>query len=563
MKKIICLLTVLFLSLSVYAENYLINGGQESRIKYQLIQTIEPASGLKVLKMSLVVPKSFSSPTYNQRVEDVIIDINPEPDERSKSEDKRGNTIIELRWKKPNTVITIKMNLAVTNYTKLQAIQSQAQFPLTIKDGEIKEFLVSTELVQSDNRQIKEKAENVTSKAKTEFDAVQQILTWIIDNMRYVTPPEKYDAFYSFNSGKGNCQNYSHLAAALMRAVNIPVRIVNGITLKRPFTVNMESGDFTFKMGQGRHSWIEVYFSDLGWVPFDPQQTELFVSNRFIRIEVGIDNKETVNDGLIRWIQPKGIKGRPTFQESIEADFITDNIKLACKRQDYGPQKMLLCPEVKATFQEVSVPKPPPPQKIPERDLQQLKFIKKFIFGNLDFPRNINFAFNTTDPQKKSGDEYMMKKSFMVETAEYVTTKLTQYAQIFVLQKPVSIESAGLALHKFGGSGQLWLELRDDNSGKPGKVIATSDFINLQGIPSKPGYDWIEFDFSQEKLKLQPGEYWISLGFTGSPIVNWFYTYGKPVGPVNGTRYKSVYSDDWSGALAYEFNYKIEGLTAK
>ena len=243
MKKIICLIIVLILSLSVYAENYLINGGQSSKINYQLLQTLEPAPGIKVLKMSLVVPGSFSSPTYNQQIDNINLDINPQADKRKKTEDKRGNTIIELQWKKPNSIINITMNLTVTNHTRLETIESRASFPLQVKNKDLEDYLVSTEMVQCDNRQIKEKAEYITRETKTEFDAVQQILTWIIDNMRYVTPPVKYDALYSFNSGKGNCQNYSHLAAALMRAVDIPVRIVNGITLKKPFTARMGGGD--------------------------------------------------------------------------------------------------------------------------------------------------------------------------------------------------------------------------------------------------------------------------------------------------------------------------------
>jgi hypothetical protein len=60
-----------------------------------------------------------------------------------------------------------------------------------------------------------------------------------------------------------------------------------------------------------------------------------------------------------------------------------------------------------------------------------------------------------------------------------------------------------------------------------------------------------------------PGNYWIALGFSGSPIVNWFYTYGKPVGPAHGTRYKNIFTEDWSGALNYEFNYRLTGLTTK
>jgi hypothetical protein len=73
----------------------------------------------------------------------------------------------------------------------------------------------------------------------------------------------------------------------------------------------------------------------------------------------------------------------------------------------------------------------------------------------------------------------------------------------------------------------------------------------------------VDFDFSKINATLSPGKYWIGLGFTGSPIVNWFYTYGKPVGPVDGTRYKGVYDTLWSGALAYEFNYRVAGWTTK
>jgi hypothetical protein len=140
---------------------------------------------------------------------------------------------------------------------------------------------------------------------------------------------------------------------------------------------------------------------------------------------------------------------------------------------------------------------------------------------------------------------------------------LLQYAQVFVLEKPARLQKLGLALHKFGGDGQLWIDLYRDDKGKPGEIISTSDLLDLSQLSIRPGYRWVDFDFRRNNLILVPGAYWIGLGYTGSPILNWFYTYGKPVGPGEGTRYKSVYETQWSGALSYEFNYRVIGLTVK
>jgi hypothetical protein len=554
---------IFLLAIVCRAENYLIRGGQESQIRYRLAQRVEPAGETRQLTLCYVVPEPFQSPTYTQKIEGFRLDFTPAPSQRKDSRDKRGNSIVTAVWNDPASSVDAVMEFTALNRTVLGGLDSQAPFPVTGVPADARDYVRASEQVQSGDPGIRARAGELTRDVKTEFDAVQRILTWVVDHMRYVTPPEQFDALSSFGSGKGNCQNYSHLAAALMRAAGIPVRIVNGVTLKQPYTVKTPEGDFTFKLGQGRHSWIEVYFTDLGWVPFDPQQTELFVSNRFIRVETGIDNLETVNDGMVRWKQAKGAAGNPKFQETIEADFPSDRVDLDMKKQAYGPQAMLVCPEIRTAFKPVFTPAVQPPKTVPKEQLDRLEYKKAFVFGNLDFPRGVDFLTATGNVRKSAEDEFAMQKSFLVETAEYVTTKMVQYAQVFILKKPLSLSKIGLALHSFGGGGQLWVDLISDREGKPGAVIATSDFISTNAVRPGAGYDWTDFDLSGSGVVLSPGKYWIALGFTGSPIVNWFYTYGKPVGPVDGTRYKGVYDEAWSGALAYEFNYRVAGWTTE
>jgi len=416
--------------------------------------------------------------------------------------------------------------------------------------------------VQADNPEISKLARQLTNDVKTQFDAVQRVISWVVDHVRYVSPPARYDAVYALESGKGNCQNFSHLSAALLRSVGVPVRIVNGVTLNQPFDIAWEKGTLTFKMGQGRHSWIEVWFPDKNWVPYDPQNMQLFISSRFVRIEVGIDNNETKNDGLVRWAQAAQAAIQPKLQETIDADFVTDSVKFQGARQNYGPKNLLLSPNVKAEFKKIAIAPLPPPVLVTEDQLKKMRFTIPFVYGNLDFPEDVDFAF----PRKAKAagaNSYEMSRSFLVETAEYVTTKATQYAQVVVLKRPVKLEHVALALHKFGGEGWLWIDIFQDDKGKPGAPLSTSEMVNLDRLSLKPGYRWTNFDFKKESLVLMPGSYWIALGFSGSPIVNWFYTYGKPIGPVYGTRYKGVFQDDWSGALSYEFNYRITGLAAQ
>jgi transglutaminase-like putative cysteine protease len=561
----ILLISIFFILPSVvHSENYLLDGKQESEIAYRMVQQVTSSPDVTKLWLNYVVPVSYDSPTYSQTINDINLVFSPEPISQQEVIDKRGNRLIEAVWELPVPPITVTISFSAENKVKLEKLTSNAPFPVRGYSEEIGQYLESTEQVKSSSEQIREKALELTAGATTEYDAVQRIFSWVVDHMQYVLTPQHYDADYSFLSGKGNCQNYSHLAAALMRASGIPVRIVNGITLDRPYDIELEDFYHIRKMGQGRHSWIEVFFPDLGWVPFDPQATEFFVSNRFIRVETGIDNRET-KDGRIRWTYTPGKETDTEFRENIEADFIEDTVQIKGTRADYGPRSYLYSPRIEASFTRVPIPPPlMPPRAVPPPELlKEMTYSAPFIFGNLEFPEGVDFAFTRVTVRDTSEGIVEMRKNFLVETAEYVTTRGKQYAQTFILEKPLHLDKIGLALRRFNSDGQLWLELHSDSSSTPGDYMATSEIINLDQIDQETGYYWVDFDFTGGKTILSPGRYWVLLGYTGSPIINWFFTYGKPVGPQDGTRYKTVLDETWSRSLNFEFNYRIAGLTAE
>ncbi|MBI5844969.1 MAG: transglutaminase domain-containing protein [Deltaproteobacteria bacterium] len=565
MKKSLAVLFFWLAALApVHAENYLLNGGQESVIEYQLIQQVVPKAATKRLVVSFVTPNTFESPTYVQRITDMSLEFSPKPTRREKSTDERGNVVEEAFFDSPAGPIQTTLTLTAKNSVKLSPLRSTAPFPLANTPPSMKPYLSSTAQVDVKHQGIAAKARELTRSSTTQFDATQKILTWVVDHMSYVLTPQSYEATYSFGSGKGNCQNYSHLAAALMRAVGIPARIVNGVTLSEPYDIDMGRSVLTLKMAQGRHSWIEVWFPDLGWMPFDPQNTQLYVSNRFIRIEVGVDNEETSHDGLIRWSTMAGADGRPEFRELIQPAFSSDKVAISGQKAAYGPQALLLGPKMDAVFAKVEPPPQPLPPVIPPPEVvKKMVFDTPFEFGNVEFPENMDFLA-TKGPTEKTGDnDFSMRRNFVVETAEYVTTLGRQYSQAFVVEKPMKLTQLGLALHKFGGEGQLWVEVFKDTGGMPGEVVATSEVQDLGEMPEKLGYFWVDFSFGKDGPVLSPGTYWLGMGFAGSPIINWFYRYGRPVGPRDGTRYKTIYDTTWSRSMAYEFNYRVRGLVSR
>jgi protein-glutamine gamma-glutamyltransferase len=104
----------------------------------------------------------------------------------------------------------------------------------------------------------------------TTFDAVDRIQDYLSQTYAYSENPPPSDfplASFLFEDRIGYCQQFSGAMALMLRMVGIPTRVVSGFA---PGSPDLDQ-DRVFQVEDfDAHSWVEVYFNDIGWVTFDP-----------------------------------------------------------------------------------------------------------------------------------------------------------------------------------------------------------------------------------------------------------------------------------------------------
>lgn len=560
------LLIILSLSTPLYAKTLILKGELQSRI--QASQTIRFDVSRKVdsLTFRFALPTEFSNKAVTQKA-DVRVSFDPEPSSVEEESDSFGNKFMRARWSPLTRSATIKISYTASITSRLTPMESQAQFPLRDIPKTEAIFLKSTNMVQSTSEEIVSLSKKLTSHAKTEYEAVQAILNWVSDNIKYTYNPPQYDALYTLRTASGNCQNFAHLSMALLRAAGIPSRIVGGISLKRQWKVPVGSGNYLVQdMGQGGHAWLEIYFSDLGWLSYDPQQSRQFTSTRHIKQTHGLDSKD-INDS---WSASPYL---PQYSEIIEADFLVDEQAIELASVVEAPKTYIVSNNLRgivspadkgvvppADREVISPPTLPAPEKIPpvevvppapERVLPPAPKEGPIEFGNTEFPTLVD-VYNVIGGE---GVRVLDK-----ETAEYVTSKYI-YAQAFQIDSRLAPALVSLAMRKFGGDGTLFIDVVRDEGGKPGFSGLRSLPVFLPDIKPRAGYYWIDFRFPEDSI-LEPGRYWIVLRHSGEAIMNWFYIPGNPYGDGDDTR-STIKGYKWEDILNCDFVFKVKGVMKK
>lgn len=129
------------------------------------------------------------------------------------------------------------------------------------KETNLKPYLDEEKYIETYSPYIKKIAEKINGNNNIEI--VDKIYDYVVENTDYSLIEGTPSAEKVLKSKKGKCTGLSASMVALCRAKKIPARIVTG---------NIARKD------NQKHTWVEVYFDEYGWVTYDPTIEITYIS---------------------------------------------------------------------------------------------------------------------------------------------------------------------------------------------------------------------------------------------------------------------------------------------
>ncbi|MEK6221086.1 MAG: transglutaminase domain-containing protein [Chloroflexota bacterium] len=170
--------------------------------------------------------------------------------------DEYGNQYAEFSLDEmaAETSLTIEINYQVSI--------NRLEYDLSVCEGELPQSFVHPELnVESNNVQIMDLAEQLSFETSSVCEQIRSFYDYIGDNLVYTYNGANWGAQAALGDMGADCTEYSSLLMALSRASGVPARYYEGLYYRG---AEPEEG---VRM---EHSWVEIYFPGIGWVPIDP-----------------------------------------------------------------------------------------------------------------------------------------------------------------------------------------------------------------------------------------------------------------------------------------------------
>jgi len=176
--------------------------------------------------------------------------------------------------------------------------------PLVSINHRLEDFLLPHGPVQKDLR-LNTFAEQIGLLSEKKLSSVLAVVTARVGELlRYTkgVTTSGTTVCTALDLGKGVCQDFSHVALALLRMLGIPSRYVSGY-LYRSGSQELET-----------HAWVEAYSPTVGWIGLDPTHGELAAESH-VAVAMGRSYADVPpNRGVYRGASEEVISVKVTMQ---------------------------------------------------------------------------------------------------------------------------------------------------------------------------------------------------------------------------------------------------------
>ena len=188
--------------------------------------------------------------------------------------DRFGNQVRRLRVIEPHTTFIVAAGGSVSLSTELPRADD---LPVAALHDlpESFEYTSVSPLVEPGT--VADLAKDIAGSDDGLLATVNSIVKWVYENIRYKrgTTSVATTADQVVVAGEGVCQDKTHLALGMLRALSVPCRYASGL-------ITGQTGE--------THSWLEFLHPDSGWLGADPTRGLILPPARdYVKLGVGRD----------------------------------------------------------------------------------------------------------------------------------------------------------------------------------------------------------------------------------------------------------------------------------
>lgn len=230
-------------------------------------------------------------------LEEGVVAVSAQSDKRLKFQIVLGEMKYNYDLPGDGQAVVFPLNMGDGSYTfRLMENTGESKYAcvwsdtrqVTMKD-EFQPYLRPSQMVSyEETSQCVEKARELASRCDTDIEVASEIYAYLVGHIRYdrakaATVQSGYLPLpdETLSTGKGICFDYAALAAAMMRSLGIPCRLITGYVGEE----------------ETYHAWNSFYIREQGWVTVEIKAP----ANQWKRVDItfaagGVDPKELDDD---------------------------------------------------------------------------------------------------------------------------------------------------------------------------------------------------------------------------------------------------------------------------